>query len=218
MSDGLPQRFPQVSQPSSSMQLPSPRRLFDFSRRIAPNQGSTGDGTSPQRPVPDAICETCRQAVPSEVAVTCCGCNQHAHARCHETLIIGERFHMQMCMCCTNFVKHLLRISRAYEERSFLVWREDEWFRIILDAHLTGSTVPETTNQSLIVLQNYMLRSLQNNLYVWETHPRVSETLEAARRERPSLRSPTVDADPSPIGQLLPVPLMTLPPGFYRHL
>ena len=112
MSDGLPQRFPQTSQPSSSLQLPSPRRLFDFSRRLSPNQGSTGDGPSPRRPVPNAMCETCRQEVQREGAVTCRGCNQHAHLGCHETLTIGESFKMQMCMCCKNFVKHLLRIER----------------------------------------------------------------------------------------------------------
>ena len=135
------------------------------------------------------------------MAVKCCACNQNAHARCHETLTIGERFNMQMCMCCTNYVKHLLCIARAHEERSFRFWREEEWFRTILDAHLTGSTVPETTNQSLITLQNYMLNALRDNLHVWETHPVVSENVDPARRDRPSLRSPTVEADPSPTGQ-----------------
>ena len=41
----------------------------------------------------------------------------------------------------------------------------------------------------------------------------VNETVETARRERPPPRTPTVDADPSPTGQLLPAPPTTLPPG-----
>ena len=108
MADGLPQRFPQGGQSSF------PRRLFDFSRRDASNQGSTGEGAqerlhqaigriasgrrtqgqdvSPQRPgtpSPEVTCETCKQAVSLEFAVTCCGCNQDAHAGCHTTLVIG---------------------------------------------------------------------------------------------------------------------------------
>ena len=63
-----------------------------------------------------------------------------------------------------------------------------------------------------------MLNSLQNDLYVREVHPRVSETVEAARRERPPPRTPTVDADPSPTGQVLPAPPTTLPPGLLTHI
>ena len=190
MADGLPQRFPQGGQ--SSGQLSFPRRLFDFSRRDAPDQGSTAEGTqerlhqatgrtasgrrtqgqsiSPQRPgtpMPEAICETCKQAVSSELAVTCCGCNQDAHATCHSTLVIGERFHMKMCFCCTNHVRHLLRVSRGYEERSFHIWREDELFRTVLNAFRSASTMPVTKNQAFIVLQNFMMDSLRNDLYVW---------------------------------------------------
>ena len=189
MADGLPQRFPQGGQ--SSGQLSFPRRLFDFSRRDAPNQGSTGDGAqerlhqatgrtasgrrtqgqsiSPQRPgtpMPEAICETCKQAVPSECAVTCCGCNQDAHGMCHTTVVIEKRFHMKMCFCCEIHVKHLLRVSRGYEERPFHTWREDEWFRTVLNAFRSASTMPETTNQSLNILQNFMMDSLRNDLYV----------------------------------------------------
>ena len=105
---------------------------------------------------------------------------------------------MQMCLCCTNHVKHLLRIVRASEDKSFRFWREEEWFRTILDAHFGESTVPETTNESLIMLQNFMLNALRDNLHVWQSH---------------SLRTPTAEADPSPTGLLFPAPPRTVPPG-----
>jgi len=105
---------------------------------------------------------------------------------------------MQMCLCCTNHVEHLLRIVRASEDNSFRFWREEEWFRTILDAHFGESTVPETTNESLIMLQNFMLNALRDNLHVWQSH---------------SLRTPTAEADPSPTGLLFPAPPRTVPPG-----
>ena len=134
--------------------------FFDFTRRDASNQESTGDGAqerlhqatgrtasgrrtqgqyvSPQRPgtpSPEVTCETCKQAVSLEFAVTCCGCNQGTHTECHTTMVIGERFHMNMCFCCTNHVRHFLRVSRGFEQRSFHTWREDEWFRTVLNAY-----------------------------------------------------------------------------------
>ena len=120
---------------------------------------------------------------------------------------------MQMCMFCVKFLKHLLRISRAYEEQSFHTWREDEWFRTVLATNRTGATMPETTNKSLIVLQNYIWNSLQRDLYVWEERLGVIEISDDARSERPPIRTPTVDAEQSPIGQLLPAPPTTVPPG-----
>ena len=105
---------------------------------------------------------------------------------------------MQMCLCCTNHVKHLLRIVRAFEAKYFKSWREEEWFQTILDAHLGESTLPETTNESLITLQNFMLNALRDNLHVWQSH---------------SMRTPTADADPSPTGLLLPAPPKPVPPG-----
>ena len=50
-------------------------------------------------------------------------------------------------------------------------------------------------------------------LHAWEVHPRVNATVEAARRERPPPRTPTMDADPSPTGQSLPAPPTTVPPS-----
>ena len=118
------------------------------------NQGQSISPQHPGTPMPEATCETCKQAVSSEFAVMCCGCNQLGHAMCHSTLNIGERFYMKMCFCCTNHVMHLLRVSRGFE-RSFHSWREDEWFRTVLNAFRSASTMLETMSQALIVLQNF---------------------------------------------------------------
>ena len=116
MADGLPQRHVPGGQSSFA------RRFYDSMRRDTSNQESTGDGAqerlhqatgriasgrrtqgqdvSPQRPgssSPVVTCETCRQAVSLEFAVTCCGCNQGTHAECHTQLVIGDRFYMKMC-------------------------------------------------------------------------------------------------------------------------
>ena len=161
MADGIPQRHSPGGQPSFA------RWIYETMRRDTPQQESTGDGAqeqlhqatrrtasgrrtqgqgvSPQRPgssSPVVTCETCRQAVSLEFAVTCCGCNQDAHAMCHSTLVIGERFHMKMCFCCTNHVRHLLRVSRGLGQRSFHTWREDEWFLIVLNAFRSASSMP----------------------------------------------------------------------------
>ena len=151
---------------------------------------------------PVVTCETCRQAVSLEFAVTCCGCNQGTHAECHTQLVIGYRFYMKMCFCCTNYVRHLLRVVRGFEQRSFHTWREDEWFRIVLSAYRTGSALMETNNQALIVLQICLMDSLRNELYVWEVNPRLNPPSEPPRSALPPLRTPTEDADPSPTGLL----------------
>ena len=197
MSGGLPQRLPQQSQSSSSLRLPSPRGLFDFSRRISPKQGSVENRPSPSRSALNTVCETCQQPVDPVLANICRGCNQHAHLGCHETLTIGETWNMQMCMCCTHHVKHVLRIVRAVEARHYSSWREEEWFQTILDVHLGVAILPETTNESLITLQNFMLNALRDNLHVWQSH---------------SMRTPTTDADPSPTGLPVPAPPKPIPP------
>ena len=171
-----------------------PEKAFRSFKKIFSESRISGNGPSPRRSVPNTICETCRQQVQREVAETCRGCNQHTHSGCHETLTIGETWNMQMCLCCTNHVKHLLRIVRASEDKSFRFWREEEWFRTVLDAHFGESIVPETTNDSLIMLQNFMLNALRDNLHVWQSH---------------SLRTPTAEADPSPTGLLMPAPART---------
>ena len=70
-----------------------------------------------------------------------------------------------------------------------------------------------TTNQALIVLQNFMMDSLRNDLYIWEVHPTQNLTSEFTRRDVPPPRTPTDDAGPSPIGQSLPAQPTTVPPG-----
>ena len=96
----------------------------------------------------------------------------------------------------------------------FHTWREDEWFRTVLNAFHSASTMPETTNQSLIVLQNFMMDSLRNDLYVWEVHPRLNPTSEFPRRDVPPPRTPTDDAGPSPNGLLgVPVQQTMTQPG-----
>ena len=72
----------------------------------------------------------------------------------------------------------------------------------------------ETNNQALIVLQNYLLDSLRNELYVWEENPRVDPPPDFPRSASPPLRTPTEEAGPSPTGLLgVPVQQTMIQPG-----
>ena len=95
-------------------------------------------------------------------------------------------------------MKHVLRIVRAAEARRFSTWREEDWFKAILDAHFGVSTLPETTYESLTTLQNVLFNALQDGLHVYQSH---------------SMKTPTVDGDPSPIGLLMPAPAKSFPLG-----
>ena len=58
--------------------------------------------------------------------------------------------------------------------------------------------MPETTHESLTTLQAFMLNALQDGLHVYRSR---------------SMKTPTVDGDPSPTGLLMPAPAKPIPPG-----
>ena len=87
---------------------------------------------------------------------------------------------------------------RAIEARRFSNWREEDWFKAILDAHNGVSTMPVSTYESLTALQNFLYNALRDGLHVYQSH---------------SMRSPTVQGDPSPTGLLMPAPAKPIPLG-----
>ena len=222
MADGFPRRSGQEGQ------LSFRGRILESLRR-----GSTGDGAheqshqgasstlavsgrrtqeqgvSTQRPgrLPSVVtCETCRQTLSVRSAVQCSGCDSGTHAGCQTQGDI-------LCFICTNHVTHLRRIARAFEQRIFRTWREDEWFQTVLESSRTGSALSETDNQALIVLQNYLLNSLRNELYVWEDPP-LDPPPDPPQGAIPPPRTPTEEAGPSPSDLLgVPVQQTRRPPG-----
>ena len=124
---------------------------------------------------------------------------------CQSQLDIGDRFHAMMCFMCTNHVTHLLRIARAFEDRTFRTWREDEWLRTVLESNRTGSALSDTENQAVIELQDFLVNSLRKELYVWADPPPATV---------PPPVTPTEGAGLSPFSLLGgPVQHTSRPPG-----
>ena len=178
MSDGIPQRFPQ-----------QPRSYFGFGERRPSPRSSGGTQT----------CETCQQPVDPILYNRCRGCNQYAHGECHETMSIGVTWRTEMCVCCTDYVRRLLRIVRAMEARRFSNWQAEVWFKAVVEASNGERPMPEANYDALSTLQNYFSNAISSGLRVYQSH---------------SLATPTERGDPpSPIGALLPAPAKPISPG-----
>ena len=97
-----------------------------------------------------------------------------------------------MCVCCTDYVRRLLRIVRAIEARRFRSWQAESWFKTVVDASNGVGAMPEADYNALNALQTYFKDAIASGLRVWQSH---------------SLASPTERGDPpSPTGALLPAP------------
>ena len=135
-------------------------------------------GASTRRPgvIPPIIkCETCLQRLQGQHAVQRSGCGKGTHVECQSQLNIGDRFHAMMCFMCTNQVSHWLRIVRAAESRTFRTWREDRWFRTIIESARNREVLVDTGNRILNELQNFLVTALQNDLDYWEDPQIVNE-------------------------------------------
>ena len=97
-----------------------------------------------------------------------------------------------MCVCCTDYVRRLLRIVRATEKRRFRNWQAEVWFKTVVDASIGVIAMPEAYYNALNAVQTYFSNAISNGLQVWQSH---------------SMATPTEREDlPSPIGALLPAP------------
>ena len=102
------------------------------------------------------MCETCMFQLPAHLAVSCCGCNKGTHEECQEHLDIGENFSVDLCFMCTRKVEHWMRIVRAAERRNFREWREDSWFRTIVEAASNNSPLGDTGHPVMNQLQYFL--------------------------------------------------------------
>ena len=115
-------------------------------------------GASTRRPggMPVILtCETCLQRLPAQEAVQCSGCGKGTHAECQSQLNIGDSFHAMMCFMCTNQVSHWLRIVRAAESRTFRTWREDRWFRTIIESARNREVLVSTGNKNFMSFRTF---------------------------------------------------------------
>ena len=104
-----------------------------------------------------------------------------------------------MCVCCTDYVRRLLRIVRATEKRRFSSWQAEVWFKTVVEASNGVRAMPEADYNALNALQTYFSNAISSGLRVWQSH---------------SLATPTERGDPpSPTGALLPAPAKPISPG-----
>ena len=104
-----------------------------------------------------------------------------------------------MCVCCTEYVRRLLRIVRATEARRFRSWQAETWFKTVVDASNGLIAMPEADYNALNIVQTYFSNAISGGLRVWQTH---------------SMATPTERADPpSPTGVLMPAPPKPILPG-----
>ena len=102
-------------------------------------------------------------------------------------------------MCCTEYVRRLLRIVRATEARRFRSWQAETWFKTVVDASNGLIAMPEADYNALNTVQTYFSNAISGGLRVWQTH---------------SMATPTERADPpSPTGVLMPAPPKPILPG-----
>ena len=102
-------------------------------------------------------------------------------------------------MCCTEYVRRLLRIVRAIGARRFRSWQAETWFKTVVDASNGLAAMPEADYNALNAVQTYFSNAISGGLRVWQTH---------------SIATPTERADPlSPMAALMPAPPKPISPG-----
>ena len=102
-------------------------------------------------------------------------------------------------MCCTDYVRRLLRIVRAVEARRFSNLQAEVWFKAVVEASNGDRPMPEADYNALNALQTYFSNAISSGLRVYQSH---------------SLATPTERGDPpSPIGVLLPAQAKPISPG-----
>ena len=103
-----------------------------------------------------------------------------------------------MCVCCTDYVRRLIRIVKATEARRFSNWQAEVWFKAVVEASNGLRPMPEANYDALSTVQNYLCNAISGGLHVYQSH---------------SLGSPTEQGEPSPTGFLMPAPAKPIPPG-----
>ena len=193
MSDEIPQRFPQQSQS---------RGFFGFGER-RPSPRSSGE---------PHVCETCQHTVVATLYNRCRACNQYAHQECHETMSIGTTWRVEMCVCCADYVRRLLRIVRATEARRLSSWQAESWFGRVVEASHGVGTMPEADYNALNALQTYFKDAVANGLRVWQSQSLASPTERGEPQSPPGSVVPRGNS-PSPTGDLLPAPPQPISQG-----